>query len=148
EAESAIVGITVEKTQRSDNDTPWWWLRGDTYPHRDLLKRWGCRWSKRQKAWYFIGRALPEAIQALIDAQPVDDAPCSDEEAAAILGVDIQPKPPPETPRLYTLDETVYARHDLLSPDGKSLPTGTRGTITQLYERNASHGLSYDVEFA
>jgi hypothetical protein len=147
-AEAAIAGITVEKNQRSENDTPWWWLRGDTYPHRDLLKRWGCRWSKRQKAWYFMGRALPEAVQALIDAQPVDDAPCSDEEAVAILGVDIQPKPQPETPRLYTLDETVYARHDLLSPDGKHIPTGTCGTISRLYNRNASHGWSYDVDFA
>jgi hypothetical protein len=146
-AEAAIAGITAEKSQRSENDTPWWWLRGDTYPHRDLLKRWGCRWSKRQKAWYFIGRALPEAVQALIDTQREDDAPCSDEEAAAILGVDIQPKPQPETPRLYTLDETVYARHDLVSPDDMPIPTGTRGKITRLYNRNASHGWSYDVDF-
>ena len=53
-AESAITGIVVEKSQRSPSDTPWWWLRGDTYPHRELLKRWGCRWSKRQKAWYAL----------------------------------------------------------------------------------------------
>ena len=147
-AEAAIAGITAEKSQRSENDTPWWWLRGDTYPHRDLLKRWGCRWSKRQKAWYFIGQALPEAVQALIDTQREDDAPCSDEEASGMLGVDIQPKPEPETPRLYTLDETVYARHDLETFDGKTIPTGTRGTVTRLYNRNASHGWSYDVEFA
>lgn len=148
EAEAAITRITAEKSQRSENDTPWWWLRGDTYPHRDLLKRWGCRWSKRNKAWYYIGRALPEAVQALIDTSSDDDAPCSDEEAVAILGADIQPKPQPENPRLYTLDETVYARHDLASPDGKPIPTGTRGTVTRLYNRNASHGWSYDVDFA
>jgi hypothetical protein len=146
EAEAAITGITAEKSQRSDNDTPWWWLRGDTYPHRDLLKRWGCRWSNLQKAWYYIGKSLPNAVQTLIDAQP-DDAPCSDEEAAAILGVELQPKPQPETPRLYALNATVYARHDLLAPDGKHIPTGTRGTITQLYNRNPSHGWSYDVAF-
>ncbi|MBZ0293988.1 MAG: hypothetical protein K8L99_15600 [Anaerolineae bacterium] len=146
EAEAAIAGITVEKSERSDNDTPWWWLRGDTYPHRDLLKRWGCRWSKRQKAWYYIGKTLPDAVQALIDA-PSYDAPCSDEEATAILGVDIQPKPQPETPRLFALGETVYARHDLVSPAGKPIPTGTCGKITRLYNRNASHGWSYDVDF-
>lgn len=146
EAEAAIAGITAEKSQRSDNDTPWWWLRGDTYPHRDLLKRWGCRWSKRQKAWYYIGKTLPDAVQALIDA-PSDDAPCSDEEVTTILGVDIQPKPQPETPRLFALSETVYARHDLVSPDGKPIPTGTCGKITRLYNRNASHGWSYDVDF-
>lgn len=146
-AEAAIAGITAEKSQRSENDTPWWWLRGDTYPHRDLLKRWGCRWSKRQKSWYYIGKTLPDAVQALVDSSTPEDAPCSDEEAEVILGVDIQPKPQPETPRLYTLDETVYARHDLVSPDGKPIPTGTRGTITRLYNRNASHGWSYDVDF-
>lgn len=139
--------IIAERSQSSTHLAPWWWLRGETYPHRDLLKRWGCRWSKRRQAWYFIGERLPEAVQALIDTQPEDNAPCSDEEAAAILGVDIQPKPQPETPRLYTLDETVYARHDLVSPDGKPIPTGTRGIVTRLYNRNASHGWSYDVDF-
>lgn len=141
DAEAAIAGITAEKSQRSEHDTPWWWLRGDTYPHRDLLKRWGCRWSKRQKAWYYIGKTLPDAVQALIDA------PCSDEEAAAILGVDIQPKLQPEIPRLYTLGETVYARHELETSDSKPVPTGTCGKITRLYTRNASHGWSYDVDF-
>ncbi|GAB4549418.1 MAG: hypothetical protein OHK0023_13900 [Anaerolineae bacterium] len=140
--------IIAERSQSSTHLTPWWWLRGETYPHRDLLKRWGCRWSKRRQAWYFIGERLPEAVQALIDTQPEDDAPCSDEEAAAIPGVDIQPKPQPGKPRLYALDETVYARHDLVSPDGKLIPTGTRVIVTRLYNRNASHGWSYDVDFA
>lgn len=154
EAEAAIAGITAEKSQRDGQSDVWWWLRGDTYPHRDLLKRWGCRWSKRNKAWYYIGKTLPNAVQELIDApsddngSSNDDAPCSDEEAAAILGVDIQPKPQPENPRLYALDETVYARHDLVSPDGKTIPTGTCGTVMRLYNRNASHGWSYDVDFA
>ncbi len=147
EAEAAIAGITVEKSQHDGQNDVWWWLRGDTYPHRDLLKRWGCRWSKRNKAWYYIGRALPDAVQALVDSSTPEDAPCSDEEAAAILGIDVQPKPQPEIPRLYVLDETVYARHDLVSSDGKPIPTGTRGKITRLYNRNASHGWSYDVDF-
>lgn len=101
-----------------------------------------------------LRQTLPDAVQALVDsstpddASPDDDEPCSNEEAAAILGVDIQPKPQPETPRLYTLDETVYARHDLETSDGKPIPTGTRGTITRLYNRNAQHGWSYDVDFA
>jgi len=144
----AEAGITVEKSQRGENDTPWWWIRGDTYPHRETLKRWGCRWSKKRKSWYYIGRALPDAVQALVDSSTPEDAPCSDEEAAAILGVDIQPKPQTEIPRLYTLGETIYARHDLVSPDGKPIQTGTCGTITRLYNRNASHGWSYDVDFA
>ncbi|MBZ0275289.1 MAG: hypothetical protein K8I60_04055, partial [Anaerolineae bacterium] len=133
EAEAAVAGITVEKSQRSERDTPWWWLRGDTYPHREMLKRWGCRWSQRQKAWYFIGQALPEAVQRLVGEQspPVsDDDPCSVEEAAAILGVLMKGAPTAEPPRLYALGETVYARHDLETPDGQPIPTGAQGTIT------------------
>ena len=108
EAEAALQGITVEKSQRSPSDTPWWWISGDTYPHRELLKRWGCRWSKKRKAWYLIGNSLPDAVQALIDEvnaksaaeQPPpemsddDFEPCSIEEASAILGVPIRESAP------------------------------------------------------
>ncbi|MAS35386.1 MAG: hypothetical protein CL610_15355 [Anaerolineaceae bacterium] len=148
--ETATVGvITAEKSQRSENDTPWWWLHGDTYPHRDLLKRWGCRWSKKRRCWYYIGETLPDAVQALIDTPaPDDDAPCSDEDAAQILGMNLQPKAQPEIPHLFALGDTVYARHDLETSDGKPVPTGTRGTITRLYNRNPTHGWSYDADFA
>ena len=158
EAESAIAGITVEKSQRSPSDMPWHWLRGDTYPHRDLLKRWGCRWSKKRKSWYFIGVTLPDAIQQLIDQLEATAAvnednhdPCSIEEAAEVLGLRVneqQSTPQPEhPPRLFDLNETVYARHDLETPDGKVVPTGTSGVITRLYNRNSKHGWSYDVDF-
>ncbi|MBW7880303.1 MAG: hypothetical protein H3C32_13440, partial [Anaerolineae bacterium] len=43
----------------------WWWLSGDTYPHRDLLKRHGARFSSRRRAWYWIGEALADYDQAL-----------------------------------------------------------------------------------
>ena len=147
--ETATAGvITAEKIQRSENDTPWWWLHGDTYPHRDLLKRWGCRWSKKRRRWYYKGETLPDAVQALIDAPaPDDDAPCSDEEAAQILGVNLQPKAQPEIPPLFALGDTVYARHELETSDGKPVPTGRRGTVTRLYNRNLTHGWSYDVDF-
>jgi len=101
EAEAAVAGILVEKTQRSTSDTPWWWISGDTYPHRDTLKRWGGRWSKRQKRWYFIADELPQAVQQLIaqvnapsgDSVSDDDhEPCSIEEASAVLGVPIRAK--------------------------------------------------------
>lgn len=132
--------ITAERKQG------WWWLYGDTYPHRETLKRWGCRWSMRQKAWYYKGTELPDEVQALL-AAPEDDAPCSDEEAAVILGVTLQPKPQPAIARLFALNQAVYARHDLLSPEAKHIPTGTRGTISRLYNRNETHGWSYDVDF-
>ncbi|NJL58156.1 hypothetical protein HC928_25855, partial [bacterium] len=157
EAEAAIAGILVEKSQRSASDTPWWWISGDTYPHRDTLKRWGGRWSKRQKRWYFIADELPQAVQQLIEQvnAPSDDDhdPCSVEEAAAVLGLRVKNTPPeaPATsdgpPRLFDLSETVYTRHDLETPDGQPVPTGTRGTVTRLYNRNPTHGWSYDVDF-
>ena len=158
EAESAIAGIVVEKSQRSPSDTPWHWLRGDTYPHRDLLKRWGCRWSKKRKAWYYMGATLPDAVQQLINeleatatANEDDHDPCSIEEAASILGVQVKEKhPTPQSdlpPRLFELNEMVYARHDLETPDGKAVSTGTSGVITRLYNRNSKHGWSYDVDF-
>jgi hypothetical protein len=158
EAESAIAGITVEMTQRNPTDTPWHWLRGDTYPHRDLLKRWGCRWSKKRKAWYYTGASLPDAVQQLIDdieaaadANEDDHDPCSIEEAAEVLGLQVKSESltpqSDDPPRLFDLNETVYARHDLETPDGKAVPTGTSGVITRLYNRNSKHGWSYDVNF-
>ncbi|MCA0454873.1 MAG: hypothetical protein LCI00_12945 [Chloroflexi bacterium] len=160
EKETAVEGIRAEKSQRDPNQKPWWWILGDTYPQRETLKRWGARFSSKRRAWYFVGWELPDGIKRLITeyattepgattAQVEDDAPCSDEEAVAILGVPLKaesPKPD-ESPRLFQLGQTVYARHELEIPDSKAIPTGTRGTISRLYNRNAQHGWSYDVDF-
>lgn len=163
EKEAAVEGIRAEKSQRDPNQKPWWWLLGDTYPHRETLKRWGARFSSKRRAWYYIGWELPDGIRRLITeyattepeaAHIEDDAPCSDEEAAAILGVPIisglsgEPPNTDEPPRLFQIGQTVYARHELETPDGKAIPTGTRGTISRLYNRNMQHGWSYDVDFA
>jgi hypothetical protein len=129
----------------AQQDNGWWWLRGDTYPHRETLKRFGCRWSKKRRAWYYIGQALPDAVQALLTLQ--DDVPCSDEEAEAILGVPLKLQPKPETPALFAVDDTVYARHELLTSDDVTVPTGAKGIVTKVYNRNPTHGWSYDVQF-
>ncbi len=50
-------------------------------------------------------------------------------------------------PRLFALDDTAYARHELETSDSKPIPTGTRGKIVRLYQHNAKHGWSYDVDF-
>ncbi|MDL1900334.1 hypothetical protein FBR02_06150 [Anaerolineae bacterium CFX9] len=162
EKDAAVEGIIVEKSQRDPHEKAWFWIMGDTYPHRELLKRWGCRWSKKRRCWYYIGWALPSAIEQLVQehriadsAEPPDseagseDDPCTLEEAANILGVTVKPEAviSVEPPRLYALNAVVYARHDLETPDGKPIPTGTRGIITRLYNRNARHGWSYDVQF-
>ncbi|RMG76282.1 MAG: hypothetical protein D6711_04370 [Chloroflexi bacterium] len=75
-------GILVKKTQHCTSDTPWWWISGDTYPHRETLKSHGCRWSKKRKSWYYIGADLPDAVQALTNAEP-DLQETADEPQAA-----------------------------------------------------------------
>jgi hypothetical protein len=162
EKDAAVEGVIVEKSQRNPNEKAWFWIMGDTYPHRELLKRWGCRWSKKRRCWYYIGWTLPPAIEQLVQehriadiAEPPDgeagsdDDPCTVEEAANILGVTVRPEAAisAEPPRLYALNAVVYARHDLETPDGKRVPTGTRGLITRLYNRNPRHDWSYDVQF-
>lgn len=260
ERESAVTGITVERSQREDGGRVWWWLNGDTYPHRELLKRHGARWSKKRQAWYWVGAELPAAVRALVTsevqaetpheaASPLlaifggrivgkerasngdtimkgengvfatrttwidrndrpetvwefdlpphdrigislpaihealknaratfsiytrkwhfegddkvsamdalaadvpfsDDDPCTVEEAAHLLGLPIKPAPVAEpSQRLYMLDQTVYARHELETLERQPIPTGTRGTVTRLYNRNAAHGWSCDVLF-
>lgn len=265
--ESAVTGITAERSQREEGGRVWWWLHGDTYPHRDLLKRQGARWSGKRKAWYFIGAELPAAIHTLVtsetqssdeasDTEPVvesasplltifggriigkergsngdiivkgengifatrttwrnrrdqpnivwefdlppqdragnplptiqkalqvnnalyslytrkwhfeqpdkvaaldmlvaavpfiDEEPCTVAEAAQILGMPIRKTSANEPlARLFGLTETVYARHELETEDGKPIPTGRRGKVVRLYNHNATHGWSYDVEF-
>jgi hypothetical protein len=163
EKETALEGIRAEKSQRDPNQKPWYWILGDTYPQRETLKRYGARFSSKRRAWYYVGWELPDGIKRLITeyatteseltpTQIEDDAPCSDEDAAAILGVPVKSEQPPPTddvpPRLFQIGQTVYARHELETPDGKAVPTGTRGTVSRLYNRNAQHGWSYDVDFA
>jgi hypothetical protein len=162
EKETAVEGITIEKSQRDSNEKAWFWIMGDTYPHRELLKRWGCRWSKKRRCWYYIGWALPSAVEQLVAQQrpselpqthaeqpSTDDDPCSIEEAAHLLGMAVKPEPQPATapPRLFNLGETVYARHDLEAPDGSNIPTGTHGIVSRLYNHNERHGWSCDVHF-
>jgi hypothetical protein len=37
EKEAAVEGIRVEKSQRSPEERPGWWILGDTYPQRETL---------------------------------------------------------------------------------------------------------------
>src|SRR5690606_29055110 len=161
EKETAVEGIRAEKSQRSPQERPWWWILGDTYPQRETLKRWGARFSSKRRGWYYVGWELPDGIKRLITeytssesgattTQVEDCAPCSDQEAEAILGVPLKAEPPmpDEPPRLFQIEQAVYARHELETSDGKAIPTGTQGTISRLYNRNAQHGWSYDVDFS
>src|SRR5258708_2904017 len=46
----------------------WWWIGGETYPHREALSARGCRWSRKRKQWYYIGTQLPQAIPTLAES--------------------------------------------------------------------------------
>jgi len=74
ERESVVTGITAEKSRREEGGKVWWWLGGETYPHRDLLKRHGARFSGKRKAWYYVGAELPAAIRALVTSEDQTDA--------------------------------------------------------------------------
>lgn len=150
-AEPTKSGLTLTSSMK--DDSIWWWIGGDTFPHREALNAAGCKWSKKRREWYFPGNPLPERIRNLVNPpdQTPDDAPYTDEEAEAILGVQLVPKPerpsPSAPPRLFQENEVVYARHDLETSTGLTIPTGTKGKVVKLYNHNATAGWSYDVEF-
>ncbi len=92
ERESAVNGIQVEKSQRSPNEKPWFWLMGDTYPHRDLLKRHGARFSGKRRAWYWVGWELPDAIRQLVQNTAEIEAPSVAVESVAASTVVMSPE--------------------------------------------------------
>ncbi|MBK8030437.1 MAG: hypothetical protein IPK17_13225 [Chloroflexi bacterium] len=85
ERETTVTGIIAEKSQRTASEKPWWWLSGETYPHRELLKRHGARFSSRRKQWYWIGTELPTAIQALVTSETQSETEASEEEPESPL---------------------------------------------------------------
>ena len=147
-------GIRAECQRRSATETPWWWLSGDTYPVREVLRRCGARFSSRRRQWYYVGAELPAAIRALMEQPPPSqptisppDDPCTLEEAAAILGLRMREPAADVPPRLFALHDTAYARFDLETVEGTPIPTGTRGSVVRLYQHNAGHGWSCEVAF-
>lgn len=80
-------GIFATPSQRADSHRVWWWITGDTYPHRDLLKQQGARFSGRRKAWYWIGETLPDAIQAILTT---DGAPPPEPSSEPTLSPELE----------------------------------------------------------
>ena len=117
-----------------------------------MLKRWGCRWSKGRRAWYFIGETLPDAVQKIITAwgdveapyqenSQVEDVPCSHEEAEAILGVKLAPSVTEQDPveHRFTIGQTVYyaGTKPLITEKGSAVTFGFAGTILELHHRTS-----------
>ena len=91
--------IVAEKSQRNPNEKPWWWLSGNTYPHRQLLKQQGARFSGKRRAWYFIGWELPASIRQLLApeleaasvAVETDDALASTNHIEVASAINVKP---------------------------------------------------------
>ena len=71
-------GLVIVRTEKPGGAVPWFWISDErrvpkalsqTYRHRETLKAYGCRWSKKRHQWYFIGRELPGEITALLGSQ-------------------------------------------------------------------------------
>ena len=98
--------IEIVKSKKDPNKPAWWWIGGDTRPHKELFKEHGAKWSRKRKQWYLISETLPQAIQNLADSlnpegnsspdretikvevPNVDEhPPCSIEEASQVLSI-------------------------------------------------------------
>jgi len=163
-----VEGIRAEYSQRSPHEPGWWWLTGETYPHRDLLKLKGCRWSKKRSAWYFQGATLPEAIQRLVQTTPavtqpsltpaltaaIEKALIEDDAAEARAKVSFtlpQPSIPAVPPHKFTLGQTVYLSTNVRVTEQQKLRMDTPGTIIRRYMYKKTpdyrHEFAYTVDF-
>ncbi len=165
---TAVEGIRAEYSQRSPHEPGWWWLTGETYPHRDLLKLKGCRWSKKRSAWYFQGATLPEAIQRLVQATPavilpsltpaltaaIEQVLIEDDAAEARAKISVAS---PQAPVIaspahrFTLGQTVYLATNVRVTVHQKLRMDTPGTIMRRYTYKKMpdyrHEFAYDVDF-
>ncbi|NUQ05934.1 MAG: hypothetical protein HUU31_18735 [Anaerolineae bacterium] len=110
ERESGADGITAERSRRSPGETPWWWLKGDTYPHRELLRQQGARFSGKRRQWYWVGWELPSTILALIDDAKPQPVPDSDVPPQAVA--------PEMSPALAAMVEQALAEDDVQEQSG------------------------------
>jgi hypothetical protein len=134
--------IRAEKSERAGQKT-WWWLTGNTYPHKDMLKRWGCRWSKGRKSWYYVGDTLPDAVQKIVStwggassetdfstetlAESFDKLVDEEEGQAAA----------PQTQagqHKFGLGQSVYTAHHLRVTDSLKLPADLQGQVILRYQ--------------
>jgi len=122
--ESVLLG-KVTLTQSDD----WWWITGDTYPHRETLRTAGAKWSKTRRAWYFKGQLLPTAIQAL--SPLVKDATNSDR--ADIIEQTVLPPNPDQSIQVAVVPDDPPVPVDA-TPVVEPLPENIRLAIQRLKE--------------
>jgi len=156
----------------------WWIAGNDaTYKYLSALKRYGCRWKRNRRAFSYIGNNLPEGLLALLDngeecraimegmtpdeakqqyRQPLDtdsitddeSAPCSLEEAQAILGI----KTPMQSDivAVYETGRVAWTTQNLpKSIAGRSdlIPVGTKYTILSVEASDDPLNLAYVIQY-
>ena len=58
--------IYANLSKKYPNQPGWWWITGDSKPHKDTLNYLGARWAPRKKQWYFTNENLSiEVVQML-----------------------------------------------------------------------------------
>jgi len=105
-------GLVIERSEKTGAKIPWHWIRDEhkvskthsqTYRHRETLKAYGCRWSKKRQQWYFIGAELPDEIAALVGSQDDTGESVAQDEAS----VSDEPAKPRYSPRLTGSATTI-----------------------------------------
>lgn len=87
-----------------------WWVGGQTYPHREVIKAAGGRWSPKQKKWYLTADTLPPEIMQLPGATLLPargDASAEQPKSASVPKPAKQPKASraKSAPKDQTLDD-------------------------------------------
>ena len=89
-------GLVIARTEKPGARVPWHWISDEhrvskahsqTYRHRETLKAYGCRWSKKRRQWYFIGANLPDEIVALVGPRNAVDEPDKLDEQVQLAAV-------------------------------------------------------------
>ena len=128
-------GIQVERDLQVKSSRAWWWVSGETYPHRHTLKAAGGEWSKGKKAWLFRGEAVPTAVQELLTPAPV----------AEELPPVVEATPPTGT---FKVGDRVQAKQAFLTVQGTTVPMHTHGIVQTCCGEAGELGFSYDVDFS
>ncbi len=112
-------GLVIERSEKTGAKIPWHWIRDEhkvskthsqTYRHRETLKAYGCRWSKRRAAWYYIGRELPDEIIALVGPQDNTGEPMA-QDNSTVSDVPVKPRYSPRlTGSAITVRESYQQR--------------------------------------
>jgi len=171
--------IIAEYSKLDPHKPAWWWIPGNsaTYVKLADLKRQGCRWKKRRRAFAYVGDTLPDGLLNLLDnaeecraimaGMKPDDAkqkyrnssniavdevedtePCSLEEAQSILGVTHIVSPDIIT--VYEPGRVAWTTQNIpkdLEGRTENIPVGTKYTIINVEASGDPLNPAYVIQY-